>query len=98
MAADLGIDVKIVLRSDSVAALGIGGRQARLGEAPALGDFLFVVAGYSGAKAVGCAEDQGRRESRGLGHKAFKVRRHREAPLHDRLLISIRSKSCCSKH
>ena len=27
MAADLGIDVKIVLRSNSVAALGIGGRQ-----------------------------------------------------------------------
>ena len=31
MAVDLGIDVKIVLRSDSVAALGIGGRQ-RLGK------------------------------------------------------------------
>ena len=27
MVADLGIDVKVVLRSDSVAALGIGGRQ-----------------------------------------------------------------------
>ena len=28
MAADLGVDVKIVLRSDSVAALGIGGGMA----------------------------------------------------------------------
>lgn len=40
MAADLGENVKIVLRSDSSAALGIGGRQG-------LGKFRHLEAGFA---------------------------------------------------